>query len=262
MLSKDNKHVKLALKLKQKKFREQEGLFTVEGIRFIEEAIKSSTLKYILYSNKVYSTSGWERILEVENIASFEVSDDIIKELCDTENPQGAVAIVEKTDYSFDDVKNDYIVILDRIQDPGNMGTIIRTCDAAGVGGIVVTKGSVDIYNSKVLRATMGSVFHVPILYFDSLNEVCEALKPIGYNIYGTSPSAKKYMYDCDFVDKTAIVIGNEARGIDEEDLRLMDELIKIPMMGDSESLNAAIASGVVIYEVVRQRLTTNFDML
>jgi RNA methyltransferase, TrmH family len=254
MLSKDNKHIKNALKLKQKKYREEEGKFIAEGIRFVEEAINEGLCSYVLYSDKVYTSKGYERVLGLD-IEKYEVSNDIIKELCDTENPQGIAAVVNKPKWNIDEIKEDFIVVTDGIQDPGNLGTIIRTSDAAGAGAISIIKGTVDVYNSKTLRSTMGSIFHVPILFYDNFEELAEDLKVRGYSIYSTSLGTDKYIYNCNFKDKTAIVIGNEANGVPEEHLNLSTHLVKIPMPGKSESLNAASAAAIIIYEVVRQRI-------
>lgn len=253
LLSRDNKLIKYALKLKTKKYRDNEGKFLAEGIRFIEEGIKENCVEYILYSKKLFEVNGFERILN-SNIKLYEVDELVINELCDTQNPQGAVAVVKKPCFNISDIKNDFIVISDGIQDPGNLGTVIRTCDAAGAGGVAVIKGTVDIFNSKTLRSTMGAVFRLPIIYFDSFNSAIEALK--GYNIYASSLDTNDYMYQCDFKDKTALVIGNEANGIPEEHIIKCTHKVKIPMPGNAESLNAAVAAGILIYEVVRQRLT------
>ncbi|SKA89040.1 RNA methyltransferase, TrmH family [Caloramator quimbayensis] len=255
MLSRENKLIKDSIKLKQKKYRDKEGLFLIEGIRFIEEAVKDNSLKYLLYSSRVYETNGSERILN-SNIEKYEVSDDIIKELCDTENPQGAVGVSYKKNWNIDDFNKDFIVIADGIQDPGNLGTIIRTCDAAGAGGVIILKGCVDVYNSKTLRSTMGSIFHIPILFYDDFEKLSKDVKSKGYNIYGASLDAQKYIYDIDFKKKSAIIIGNEANGIPESHFEYVDEKIKIPMIGSAESLNASIAAGIIIYEVVRQRIS------
>jgi TrmH family RNA methyltransferase len=255
MLSKDNKLVKNALKLKQKKYREEEGAFLVEGIRFVEEAAKENKVRYIFYSEKIYTVNGHERVLSLE-VDKYEVSKDVMKELADTENPQGVVAIVEKPRWTINDVKNDFIVIADGIQDPGNLGTIIRTSDAAGAGAVIVIKGTVDVYNSKTLRSTMGSIFHIPVVFYDDFEEAALDLKSKGYRIYSSSLDADNYIYNYDFKEKTAIVIGNEANGIPDEHLKLSTHLVKIPMIGRAESLNAASAAAVIIYEVVRQRIS------
>lgn len=253
MISRENKSVKLALKLRTKKHRETEGRYIVEGIRFIEEAIKANVVDYILFSDKLFTTSDPERAMAID-CNKFEIEDEVLRELCGTENPQGIVAVVKKTDYDFDDIKNDFIIIADGIQDPGNLGTIIRTADAAGAGAVFITKGTVDVYNDKTLRATMGSIFHIPIIFGEDFNELSTTLKENGYNIYGTSLEGSKYIYDCDFTSKAAIVIGNEANGIPAEHMDIITQKIKIPMPGQAESLNVAAATAVVMYEVLRQR--------
>lgn len=254
MLGKDNRFIKNALKLKQKKYRELEGKFLVEGLRFVAEAAVSGKAEYILYSSRFLNLRGHEEILNSE-VEKYEVTEDVIKELSDTETPQGVVGIVNKDRFTFEDVKNNFVIITDGVQDPGNLGTIIRTADAGGAGAVVIIKGTVDVYNSKTLRSTMGSIFHIPILFYDSFEEASRDLKDRGYRIFASSLDAEGYIYSCDFKGSTAIVIGNEANGIPEEHLKASTDLIKIPMPGQAESLNAAAAAAVIIYEVVRQRL-------
>lgn len=254
MLSRDNKHVKMALKLKLKKYREQEGKFLIEGIRFIEEAIREKVVEYIFYTDKLRKLSGGEDILS-SSCEKFEVEEEVLKDISDTETPQGAAAVVSKTSWSLSDVKSDFLIIVDGVQDPGNLGTIIRTADAAGAGGVVVMKGTVDVFNGKTLRSTMGSIFHIPVIFYDSFEKLMGELGAEGYRIYATSLESSEYIYNCDFRKKTAIVIGNEGNGVPEEHLRLATDRIKIPMPGRAESLNAAAATAVVIYEVVRQRM-------
>lgn len=256
ILSKDNKLIKGAQKLKQKKYREEENRFIIEGIRFVEEGIMAGDIEHIFYSQKLLEAKGSERILN-KHSSIHEVSDAVLKELCDTENPQGVAAVVNKRFWNIVDIKNNFIVIADGVQDPGNMGTIIRTCDAAGLGAVIVIKGSVDIYNSKTLRSTMGSIFHIPVIVYDDFKNIAEELSSDGYNIYGASLDTESYIYDCNFRDKTAVVIGNEANGIPEEHLKFCTHRIKIPMAGTAESLNAAVAGAVIIYEGVRQRMNT-----
>lgn len=254
MLSKDNKLVKLGLKLKQKKYRDEEGKFLIEGIRFVEEGITAGDVEHIFYSQKLFESHGYERILD-KHFSTHEVSDAVLKELCDTENPQGVAAIVNKRLWDVNSIKNNFILIADGIQDPGNMGTIIRTCDAAGVGAVAVIKGSVDIYNSKTLRSTMGSIFHIPVIVYEDFKSFAEKLTASGYNIYAASLDTESYIYDWDFREKTAVVIGNEANGIPGEHIDICTHRVKIPIVGTAESLNAAVAGAIIIYEAVRQRM-------
>ncbi|MDF2672144.1 MAG: methyltransferase [Clostridiales bacterium] len=259
MLSKDNKLIKLALKLKQKKYRDEENKFLIEGVRFVEEGIITGDVEHIFYSKKLFETRGHERILQ-KQISAYEVSDVLLKELCDTENPQGVAAIVNKRLWNTIDIKKDFILIADGVQDPGNMGTIIRTCDAAGVGAIAIIKGSVDIYNPKTLRSTMGSIFHIPVIPYEDFISLSEELSQAEFNIFAASLDTENYIYDCNFKEKTAVVIGNEANGIPAEHMKLCTHKVKIPIVGTAESLNAAVAGAVIIYEVVRQRMNTPWE--
>lgn len=254
MLGRENKLVKKALKLRQKKYREMEGRFLIEGLRFVIEAINEKKVEYILYSSRLLNLKGHEEILN-SVCEKFEVSEELIKELSDTETPQGVVAVVKKDEYTFSNIRSSFVVIADGVQDPGNLGTIIRTSDAADAGAVIIIKGTVDVYNSKTLRSTMGSIFHIPVIFCDSFEEASDDLKNLGYRIYATSLEASGSIYHCDFKENTAVVIGNEANGIPEEHLSLATDLVKIPMPGRSESLNAGVAAAVIIYEVLRQRL-------
>lgn len=253
MLSRDNQFVKHALKLKQKKYRDEQGRFLIEGIRLIEEGIKEGLVEYILYSSKLMETNGAERI-EHCGVKMYEVSHDILKELCDTQTPQGAAAVAIKPEVAFDELQGGFIIIADGIQDPGNLGTIVRTADAAGADGVILLKGTVDAYNSKTLRSTMGSVFHIPVICYENMEDLVDSLKKKGFSIYASSLEDSEIIYNCDFNGKIALVIGNEANGMPQEHIKLCTHKIKIPMVGRAESLNAASAAAIIIYEAVRQR--------
>ena len=149
---------------------------------------------------------------------------------------------------------NNFLVLLDRLQDPGNMGTIIRTADALGANGVVITRGSVDMFNPKTIRSTMGSIFHIPLVYYDDINDALMELKEKNIKIMSTSLESSVPCYEVDFTKDFALVIGNEASGISKEVLDNSDTLIRIPMVGRAESLNAGVASGIVMYEASRQR--------
>lgn len=255
-----NKLIKEIRKLNKKKYRNKKKLFFIEGIRIIEDSFKSNCdIQYIIYSNKLYNTSrGRELINKIKesNIECYEVENNLIKEISDTENPQGIIAVLKMKENSLQELKeeNNFIVFLDRIQDPGNMGTIIRSADALGVDGIIINKGCVDIYNPKVLRATMGSVFNIPIIYSEDGTKTLLEFKNKGTNIFVTSLDSAEYCYDTDFEKDNILVIGNEGNGVSQEILDLSDKNIKIPIKGKAESLNAAIASSIIMYEGLRQR--------
>lgn len=252
ILSRDNKNIKLAMKLKNKKYREAEGKFLIEGIRFVEEAINENVVEFLLFSQKLYTNNDFDRVME-NACVKYEVEDSVLKELTETETPQGIMAVVKKKNYRLQEVTDGMIIIADGVQDPGNLGTIIRTCDAAGAAAVVLAKGTVDVYNDKVLRATMGSIFHIPVIQAEDFKQLIEELQIKNFKIYATSLEGSENIYTTRFGERAAVIIGNEANGISEEHLELADKKIKIPMPGRAESLNAATAASIITYEILRQ---------
>lgn len=250
--------------LKEKKHRDQKGLYFIEGIRFIEEAIKEKeSITKVLVSEKITEVKGGSDILKQLKDANYRniytVPNKLYLEVTDTENPQGILAVMSKKTVSIESVydNKNFFVVLDSIQDPGNMGTIIRTADAAGATAVIVSKGCVDVYNPKVLRSTMGSIFHIPICYCDNIIEALQRLKDKGIILCAAHLNGNKSYFDLNYKENIAIIIGNEANGISDSVAAISDELVKIPMEGKSESLNASIAAGLMIYEVVRCRRKT-----
>ena len=150
--------------------------------------------------------------------------------------------------------ENPVLVLLEDIQDPGNLGTILRTGEGAGIDGVIMTKDTVDIYNPKTIRATMGSVYRMPFIYVDSLSEVITALKEKNISVYAAHLAGKEYYDNFDFSKGTAFLIGNEGNGLKKETADMADSYLKIPMEGQVESLNAAIATSLLMYEAYRQR--------
>lgn len=278
--SRNNPIVKEVRSLKEKKYRDKRGLFFIEGLRFAEEAFKSGAyVTALLLSDRIMGSPAAEKLLseakEKETKICW-VKDGLFNELSDTETPQGIMAVVRNRSYSLEDIfmgknaseseasvngnanetigDNTVIVILDSVQDPGNMGTIIRTADAAGINGIIASKGCVDPYNPKVLRSTMGSIFHVPLCHGIDMGDALRMAKAKGMKIFASHLEGKIYHFEADFKGSLAIVIGNEASGISRDAFLAADVLVKIPMLGKAESLNASVAAGILMYEAVRQR--------
>jgi TrmH family RNA methyltransferase len=187
----------------------------------------------------------------------YEVNDMIIEHITDTKSPQGVVAIVEQTKgdpLAFTAKKeNPLYLVLDGIQDPGNLGTMVRSADAVGATGIFLGKSCVDLYNPKVVRSTMGSMYHLPIFEVD-LETFLPQLKEQGVALVGTDIDAEKTIYQANLTGATAVVIGSEAHGLSDSVRALVDTEMKLPMPGQAESLNAAIAASVMMYEALRQR--------
>ncbi len=259
-----NPVIKEVRSLRSKSSRDEKGLYFIEGARFVEEAVKeylkgASELKYIVVSDSFAApadTAALTGPCEERGLKVYEVPDSLFESISDTKNPQGILAVLglHKKYLSDTAVSGGLVVILDGISDPGNMGTIIRTADAAGCAGVIIPDGCVELYNPKVLRSTMGSVFHLPIWHCGSINEAMSYCREKGFTVYASHLEGAVSIYDTDMSGNTALIIGSEAKGISDEALRFADVLVRIPMAGKAESLNASVAAGVMIYEAVRQR--------
>ena len=192
-------------------------------------------------------------------IAKYEcvyVTDKIFASITQVTNPQGIMAIIEKGDTDAQiDYAQDIIVALDDVQDPGNLGTILRTVDSIGLNQIIVSKGTADAFNSKVVRSTMGAIFRVKIIEVENLPQAIKEMRRHHFKLMVTSLQTENSIYDIQF-NKKIIVIGNESNGVSKEIQEMADEKAKIPMLGKTESLNASVAAGVVMYEYVRQKLS------
>lgn len=257
--SKNNPIIKHIRSLSKKKYRWNNKLYIIEGIKLVEEALDSNVkLRHIFFTQSLLSTSNGKNLLNrLENLHELiEVDDSIFKSLSGTENPQGIIAVVEFDIGDHKDLltkKDIHLIYLDALMDPGNLGTVIRSADAFNIHGIIMGEGSVDPYNPKVVRAAMGSLFRVP-LYFDNKNyDVLKELKTHQYKIYTTYLKGSTPNYDIDYNRNYIIVIGNESAGVSDEIVKISDILIKIPIPGRAESLNAGVASSILMYEVAKQ---------
>ena len=256
--SKDNETIKHIRKLKEKKYRDEYGEYLVEGIKLINEAIEEKqNVKTIIVCDNCNKTEeiNQNSMYEVAKHKCVYVDEKVFHSITEVQNPQGILAVVGKQskekEINYDE---DVIVVLDDIQDPGNLGTILRTVDSVGLSQIIVSKKSGDVFNSKVVRSTMGAIFRVNVIESDNLVETIKNLKKHKFEIVSTSLDTDKSMYDLDF-HKKVIVIGNEANGVSQQVQEMSDQKIKIPMLGKTESLNASVATGIVLYEYVRQKL-------
>ena len=238
--------VRLALGLLEKrKVREEEGAFVVEGEHLVEEA--GDLVKFILFSRGQLPP-------KFSKQKACKVSPQEFAQLSSVETPAGIIAVVEKPEHTLADIKPGVIVFCVGIQDPGNLGTIIRGADAAGATGVVLSRGTVDLYNQKVIRSTQGSLFHLPIVQVKDTAETIKQLKKQGIKIIATEGSGGKPHFKTDLSGPVVILIGNEGAGLPAGVKDLADEVVSIPMPGRAESLNAAMAATVILYEAVRQR--------
>ena len=256
--SKDNEYVKHIKKLKEKKYREEYKEFIVEGIKMVQEAIEENAkIKTIIICDdcKVQSSISNELMYEIAKYNCVYVAEKIFSTMSDVINPQGIMAIIEKPENKETEIdfSKDIFLLLDNIQDPGNMGTILRTADSLNMDQIIVSKGSSDIYNPKVVRSTMGAIYRIKVVEVENLARTVKEFKKHRINVYATDLKTDKSIYDVSY-KKAAIVIGNEANGVSEEVLQEASDRIKIPMIGKTESLNAAVATSVILYEAFRQQ--------
>lgn len=255
------KNIKLIRALKtSKNVRDKNQRFLVEGIRSLEEAIKSDfIIDFAVVSNKFLNQESRSSnlISHLNKLKLFKVSQDIFETISDTVTPQGVMAVIKKKFFELgDNIKENFLVVaLDKIKDPGNMGTMIRTADAGGADAIIMNKGCVDVYNPKVVRSTMGSIFHLPLIEAEDMIDVLRNLKERGGQIVTTHLKAKKYYYEVDFKKPTVFVMGKEDEGVSEEIVDMSDDVVRIPMPGSAESLNVSVAEGIILFEAVKQRL-------
>ena len=257
--SKDNELIKHIKKLKDKKYRDENNEYIIEGVKLIEEAVQEKAkIKKVIICDDTTRTYEIPTnvMLEIAKYECVYVTDKIFSSITQVTNPQGIMAIIEKnTENQEIDYSEDIIVALDNVQDPGNLGTILRTVDSIGLKQIIVTKDTVDAFNSKVVRSTMGAIFRVKIIETSDLVQSIKEMRKHHFKLMVTSLQTDNSIYDIEF-NKKIIVIGNESNGVSKEIQDMADEKAKIPMLGKTESLNASVAAGIVMYEYVRQKIT------
>lgn len=256
--SKDNETIKNIKKLKDKKFRDEAGIYVIEGIKMIKEAIeeKASIKKIVICEECLKAGDIEQKILyEIAKYDCIYVNSKVYNSLTDVVAPQGILAVIAKPKKGTKiDYDQDIILALDGIQDPGNLGTILRTADSVNLKQILVTKNTADAYNPKVVRSTMGAILRIKIIETEDLAKTLKEAKKNKFKIVATSLDTNDSIYDISY-SKKVIVIGNEANGVSKEIQELADNRVKIPMLGKTESLNASVATGIMLYEYVRQKL-------
>lgn len=252
-----NSKVKRLVALTQKaKARREEDVFIVEGPRMFQEAPKD-WIKEVYVSASFLAKN--DKVL-LENIRYEVVSDEVFKKISDTQTPQGILSVLKKPHYDLEQAINHakenvpLFVILEDIQDPGNLGTIMRAGEGAGISGVIMTDKTVDLFNPKVIRSTMGSIYRVPYYVVNGLDEAIDRLKENNVMVYAAHLENSTDYDKKDFKKPTAFLIGNEGNGLKRETADRASEYIKIPMLGQVESLNAAVATTVLMYEAARQR--------
>ncbi|MGI6751328.1 MAG: TrmH family RNA methyltransferase [Anaerovoracaceae bacterium] len=261
----ENPTFKEALKLRYKHERDRRGVYLAEGPNLLHEGLKNDVFLKAVFLSEDLSREENNRIREMVERRGHKgklivLEHDLFRRISDTETPQGVISIIEKRKFTEGEffVKTSdrgwgNILVIDRIQDPGNMGTLLRTSDAAGWSGIMIVKGTVDIYSPKVVRAAAGSLFRVPILFVRDGEEALNLLRKHGKRILVTDPRSNTCYYDVDMRENIALIIGNEGSGISKDFMAGGDCMVTLPMAEAVESLNAAVAAGILMYESLRQ---------
>lgn len=256
--SMSNAQVKnLTLLQKKAKEREEQGVFVIEGIKMFEEAREAKLLKKAYVSENFYEEMHREKPEYFDDMEYEIFTDHVFRETSETKTPQGIMGMVAMAHYQPEIIlsrPDACLLLLEDIRDPGNLGTMIRTAEGAGVTGIILSDSSVDVYNPKVIRATMGSIYRVPIYQAKNFYELIAQVKARGIEIYAAHLQGIPYDTEGSFRNRCAFIIGNEANGLTNQASELADTLIKIPMAGRVESLNAAVAAAILMYEAARQR--------
>ena len=253
--STSNEQVKKLIKLQNSsRFRREEGLFVCEGLRIISEIPKNRLVR--VYCTDQFLSDHKEAIDSLD-VSPVILSDRVFSHVCDTKSPQGILATAQMADQAMPSLDQDSLtlLVLEDVQNPGNLGAMLRTGEAGGVDAFIMTRGCADIYNPKVIRSSMGSFLRMPCIYTDNLEEVLENLHKQGISMYATHLEARHNCFDVVYPPKIALLIGNEGNGLSENVTKWASERIRIPMAGKVESLNASIAASVLIFEVFRQKL-------
>jgi len=260
IVSRQNERIREAKKLGQRKYREQRGLFLVEGVRLVEEALAAGAVEQLFFTERLLASPRGQVLVsraEARGVQLFACSEGVLVELTDTVQAQGVVAVARKP--SWPQPAPGVLVIADEIQDPGNMGALLRTALGAGVQGLFVVKGSVDLYSPKVLRASMGAIFQLPNWPVER-QEVLAFLEKTGAALVAADLEQAEDFWQAAYPQNLAVVIGNEARGVHPSFRQRADLVVRIPLVGPVESLNASVAAGVLLYEILRQHRCSSAD--
>lgn len=247
--------------------RKKDGIFIAEGMKMYAEApadgiretyISTECLRSIRESGE---RQRHDVLRKLEETGFEEVSEEVLGKMSDTQSPQGILCVLSRPFYTMEEMlhaepgRPPLLLLLEDLQDPGNLGTILRTGEGAGISGVIMSRDTADIYNPKTVRATMGSVFRVPHIYTEDLGVAVKTLTEAGVHVYAAHLKGKAYYDTFDFRAGTAFLIGNEGNGLREETADLAQQYIKIPMEGQVESLNAAVSAALLVYEAHRQRM-------
>ncbi|MDI6744985.1 MAG: RNA methyltransferase [Thermodesulfovibrionales bacterium] len=264
IISTSNPKIKEALDIKNKRSKYKHTAFIIEGPHLVETALTSGNkINAVFFTDSFRAKKDGQKILrEIAKKTDeiFEVTEQIMNKLADTETPQGIIAIASYAMKNLEEIKfktTPLVVAVDGVQEPGNLGAIIRTADAAGADAVIILSGTCDVFMQKTIRATAGSIFNIPIIYANTDN-LFRWLKANGIMVIATALDSGKSIFNTDLKKSIAFVFGNEARGVSGEVKRKADMILKIPILGRAESLNVSASAAVCLYETVRQRISVS----
>lgn len=260
--SKGNPKVKEIRLLKQAQHRHARGEYFIEGMRLVEEALQHpGQFRKIVYSPRLEDKARGAALLsaarkKIQDAEWLYVSDEVMKRICDTQSHQGILAVLEMKERSWEEIykRDGIILLLSGLQDPGNLGTIFRVAEAGAAAGVILSQDMIDPYNPKVVRASMGSLFRVPFLQDQEMEDCLKKLRSQGYRLWATTVQGGRSFWEIDFSQPTAVLFGQEGAGLSQNLLEEADGLFTIPMAPGVDSLNVAMAAGLVIYEASRQK--------
>ena len=254
--SSSNQQMKnIAMLMKKAKARREQGIFVVEGRKMCKEAPKDLLVKVYVSESFLAEPDAKELLADKD----YEiVADSVFKSISDTQTPQGILCLVKIPQYKLGDLlcgENTHLLVLESIQDPGNLGTMLRTGEGAGITGVIMNQTTVDLFNPKTIRSTMGSIYRMPYYITSDLGATITSLREqYGVNVYAAHLKGRMQYDEPSYCKGTAFLIGNEGNGLSSEIAELADIYIRIPMEGEVESLNAAVSAALLMYETNRQR--------
>lgn len=254
-----NERIRRYRRLLKRTFRYREGLFLAEGLKTVVESLNAVAPPECVIADKkgLSALEAYSDYLLARNIPCFQVTPSVMELLTSTVTPQGVVAVCPMLHRPLDVLLAEgppVILVADRVRDPGNLGTMVRIADAAGAGGVVVCSESVDLYNPKTVRSTAGSIFHLPVCVGQEAGGALRSLKESGYRVLVADPREGTVVWEMEWPDRVALVMGNEAWGVPDQEEEMADGRVRIPIAGRAESLNVAAATAVILYDILRKR--------
>ncbi|MDI6872935.1 TrmH family RNA methyltransferase [Candidatus Solincola sp.] len=254
-----NERIRRYRRLLKRTFRYREGRFLAEGMKAVAESLEASLPPECIICDEkgLRALEAYSDYLQKRNVPCFQAAPAVMELLTSTVTPQGVVAVCPMLHQPLEEFLADgppVLLVADRVRDPGNLGTMVRIADAAGAGGVIVCSESVDLYNPKTVRSTAGSIFHLPVCVGLEAETVLKSLKEAGYALVVADAREGTVVWEVEWPERTALVMGNEAWGVPEQEEEMADGRVRVPITGRAESLNVAAATAVILYEILRKR--------